>query len=493
MEIYRNNHRDLQRGACSTVIIGKRASVTGKVIIGHNEDDEGSITQYHLVPRIKHAPGETIQFDDAAAVIPQVEETLAYLWTDVKCEGGISFADTFVNECGLAIVTNACRESRDATGAEHDNWKDYTLGYGLRRLVAERAHNAREAVKIAAGLIEKYGYTSSRAYHFADKEEAWVLNVGRGYVCAARRVGDDEVYYVPNHYTIGKIDFNDPDNYYWSDNLVTFAVEQGWYTPAKEGDYSDFDYAKAYQAPEPALWQNNINRATNAWLKLAGIELKPEEVRFFSRRADRKFSPEDVKDILRSHGQGTPYDMTEGETITPHRHFNADSICNNATIESTVFVFNEDPYLLRMLRTSAKPCTNPYIPYYPLVMRRIPEGYEWDSVATAQHSHFNFDESELRFDHTKAWFEYKIIQMVYDYNYPMIHRPLKASIALIEAGWEKEKDAVEDAYRRLKETDPEAAKDFLSDYTLRQVQKTREWAKDTITFFGNDFWREEQY
>ena len=199
MSVY-YNYKDLQRGACSTVIIGKNASTTGKVIMGHNEDDDHSIAQAHIVPRMKHKPGEMVTFETGLAIIPQVEETLGYLWTDVKCPGGISFADTFVNECGVAIATNACRESRDATGAEHDNWKDYNVGYALRRLIAERAHTAREGVKVAAELVEKYGYTSSRSYQIADKEEAWVLQVPRGYRCVAKRVPDDHVYYIPNHY-----------------------------------------------------------------------------------------------------------------------------------------------------------------------------------------------------------------------------------------------------------------------------------------------------
>lgn len=86
------------RGSCSTIIVGKDASATGYVLVAHNEDDYDCVIQVHKVPRIRHKPGETIRFADAKGVIPQVEETYAYQWSDFRCEGGISFADCFVNE-----------------------------------------------------------------------------------------------------------------------------------------------------------------------------------------------------------------------------------------------------------------------------------------------------------------------------------------------------------------------------------------------------------
>ncbi|MBR7148091.1 MAG: C69 family dipeptidase, partial [Firmicutes bacterium] len=138
----------LELGNCSTVIIGKDASATGNFIVGHNEDDEDCVAQTHLVPRIKHEPGSLIQFADAKAVIPQVEETYAYFWSEVRRKGGISFADGFINEWGVSIVTDSCRPGRDASGCPKDNPEAYGIGYALRRIVAERAKTAREGVQI---------------------------------------------------------------------------------------------------------------------------------------------------------------------------------------------------------------------------------------------------------------------------------------------------------------------------------------------------------
>ena len=39
------NYSGLEHGSCSTMIVGKNASTTGKVIMGHNEDDTDCVVQ----------------------------------------------------------------------------------------------------------------------------------------------------------------------------------------------------------------------------------------------------------------------------------------------------------------------------------------------------------------------------------------------------------------------------------------------------------------
>ena len=116
-----------------------------------------------------------------------------------------------------------------------------------------------------------------------------------------------------------------------------------------------------------------------------------------------------------------------------------------------------------------------------------------ETVRQAQASHFKWDPEEQEFTPDKAWFAIKTVQLPYEYNWPMTHRALEASIKLIEAQWAEESEAVEDTYRKLKEKDEEAAKNYLSDYTIRQAEKAIEWARGMAAFFADDFWREDQY
>ena len=217
---------------CSTILVGRNATTTGYVLMGHGEDDMNCISQVHKVPRMKHAEGEVLTFADGDAVVPQVPQTWAYLWTEHRGPGGEPFADGFLNEWGVAVGTNSCVSTKCAVEPHREG-----LGYGMRRLIAERCRTAREGVEVAAQLMKDFGYRSTRAYNIADKDEAWVVQLTVGSNFVARRVGDDEIYYIPNWLTIHEVDFTDTEhrNFYWSEDLIGYAVRNGWYTPAREG------------------------------------------------------------------------------------------------------------------------------------------------------------------------------------------------------------------------------------------------------------------
>ncbi len=120
---------------CSTVIIGKHASKTGHVLVAHNEDSACNV-QIHMVPRVQHEEGETLTFADGSAVIPQVKETWAYMWSEfrsLKDIGGEPFSDSFFNEWGVIVVSDSCVGSKVSSD---EPMKD-GLGYALRRLIAE--------------------------------------------------------------------------------------------------------------------------------------------------------------------------------------------------------------------------------------------------------------------------------------------------------------------------------------------------------------------
>ena len=124
--------------ACSTLVIGKAVSETGNIIVAHNEDNGGRLfNMQHYVPPAKHKKGEMLKFEKFAAEIPQVEETLGFYWTQTFVPDGASFADGFMNDAGVVVATNWCGEIFDADRMEV---KDGGIGYGIRRLVAERAH-----------------------------------------------------------------------------------------------------------------------------------------------------------------------------------------------------------------------------------------------------------------------------------------------------------------------------------------------------------------
>lgn len=470
---------------CSTIIVGKKASATGRVLVAHNEDDPNCFVQSHLVPRAVHALGETLTFADGTAVIPQVEETLGYYWSEFRALHGEPFADAFLNECGVLVVSNGCVGSK----VPEDGSVTGGIGYGLRHLIAQRAHTAREGVEVAAALLEKFGYYSARSYQICDKEEGWVLQVTTGHNFVARRVGDDEVYYIPNWYTIHEVDFSDTQhkNFYWSKDLVNYPMSHGWYTPAKGGDFSDFDFAAVYQSGGFDIPSNQW-RSDLAWRQLTGAPLPH---RTFSVKAPKVYGMEELKAILRSHYDGHEEDLKTDPAMSPHRY----GICRDTTVESLVVEFADDPALTCMWRAFPRPCAAPFVPWY-CGMTQLPPGHEWIGPKASLASHFAVDASELAYDPQQAYWSFHLLQNIMEFDYQYCQDKVHSDIAAMEAQWAVTKPEVDEAYRRLKAKEPEAARQLLTDYTAAQAQKAWLWARSTAQglvdskYKSNmDFWR----
>lgn len=447
---------------CSAVIVGKKASATGEVLFGHNEDDSGNnVMVQYKVPRATHGPDESLTFEPACAKIPQVEETWSYLWSETRAPWQASFSDTFINEWGVAIASDSCNYSRE----DKPRCVDGGIGYGVGHIVAQRAKTAREGVVIVAELVDRYGYTGSgRAYQIVDKNEGWVIQIVQGTHYVARRVPDDEVLFIPNWYTIRGVDLSDTDNFVASPGLIDYAIERGWYTPAEQGNHADFDFALAYQNPTQNQ-AGNIVRHKNALRLILGAE--PDEVRPFSVKPAKKLGVEDVKKILRTHYEGTDDDLSQDYALNPHRAGNR-TICTGTTLESFVVQFREAPALTCIWRTTLNPCTSPYVPWY-LGASKVPAGYGWLLPQVAFANHFNVPAADLSYRPGRAWWAFQDVQDLADASYADVVEPIRERIDALEGKWINGQAAFEHAVGELLEDDTAKAVEMLTDYTGAQA------------------------
>ena len=270
--------------ACTTIIVGKDVSKTGNIIVGHNEDNGGRIlTAQYWVPAATHKKGEMIKFEEAAAEIPQVEKTFGFYWSQTYNPKGASFSDGFVNENGVVIVSNNCSGIYDD---DRMPLKDGGIGYGIRRLMAERATSARHAVDIAIDLLGEYGYfADGRTYTIADAKEAWQIAIHQGNTWVARRVKDNEVVFIPNNFMMDKVDATDKENVLVAPGMIERAIKNGRYKPAKEGVYNDFNYRVAVAPAARRAADFNYMRNHIGWKYIADLDITdPENSRTVSRR-----------------------------------------------------------------------------------------------------------------------------------------------------------------------------------------------------------------
>lgn len=143
--------------ACTTLIVGKNVSETGRVMVGHTEDAGGRVLhQEFFYPAQKHEAGaDPLVAEPGRAVVPNVPETLDTYWSNMLDMTGSSFDQGFTNGAGLIICSNGGGSSFDGSELSDADAKlvDGGIGFLFRRTIAERAHNAREAVKIAGEII----------------------------------------------------------------------------------------------------------------------------------------------------------------------------------------------------------------------------------------------------------------------------------------------------------------------------------------------------
>jgi len=344
---------------CFTVLVGKNASADGSVMIGHNEDDRGDIIvnlrkiqprDYGAPQKIRLGKGGTFETDG---------RTNGFLWIEATTQ---EFADSFINEHGVVVTSDSCpsRETRDDV-------TDGGIGYMLRRIVVEKAKTAREAVKIAGDLVEKYGYRASgRTYSIADKNEAWMLAVIRGRHWFAQRVPDDEVAVIPNHYTIRQVRPDDPDHFMGSWDIVEYARNNGWPDGTED---APFDFKKAFARPsrQDLVSDGNTLRHWRGLNLLGGREWEISDDYPFSSKPGKKVTAEALMSILRDHYEGTEYDATDGyKTGTPNRT-KFRTICTASTINSFVASLDgklPEPISVSLWLAFGKPDTTVYLPLY---------------------------------------------------------------------------------------------------------------------------------
>jgi dipeptidase len=192
-------------------------------------------------------------------------------------------AEMGVNEHGLAIGNEAV-----FTRVPYEKGPALT-GMDLLRLALERAATAKNAVAIITDLIETHGqggncgHTHKLFYHnsflLADPESVWVLETA-GRHWAAKQV--DGIYAISNKITI------EDDWDMASDDLVSFAVQKGWCSSAK-----DFSFARCYSDFWYTKFSSSEHRRTRAMSLLDAARGNLDVADFFALLRDHGVAPSD--------------------------------------------------------------------------------------------------------------------------------------------------------------------------------------------------------
>ena len=329
--------------ACTNFIVTKGASTDGSVMVTYAADSHQLYGALY-----KHNGGK----QKAKMLAVNEWDTGRYLGLIEQIPTTYSTVGN-MNEHSLIITETTY-------GGRHELFDEKgIMDYGsLIYIALQRAKTAREAIAVIAELANKYGYASSgESFSIADKNEAWIMeligkgskldekgnNLRKGIVWVARRIPDGYVSGHANQARITTFPLNDKENCLYSEDVISFAREMGYFN----GKDEEFSFCDAY-APldfgglrgcEARVWAffRTVAEGMDKYTDYA-MGHNPKNRMPLWVKPTQKVSPKQLFDAMRDHYEGTPMDMTTdigaGGNECPYRwrpmYFKVDGVeyCN---------------------------------------------------------------------------------------------------------------------------------------------------------------------
>lgn len=304
--------------ACTTILVGKKASYDGSTLIARTEDSQnGEFTPKKFIvvnpedqPRHYKSVLSTFEIDlpDNPMRYTSVPDALGKdgIWG----EAGINAVNVAMSATET-ITTNARVLGADPLVPSGIGEED------MLTLVLPYIHSAREGVELLGSILEKYGTYESNGIAFSDCDEIWWLETIGGHHWIARRVPDDAYVTNPNQLGIDYFEFNNPSDYLQSSDLRDFIAKH----------HLDLTYSNERFNPRYAFGsQRDKDRHYNtprSWAiqRFLNPEIEQDPKSFFipwCQKPYRKVTVEDVKYVLSNHYQDTIFDPygPEGDAVS---------------------------------------------------------------------------------------------------------------------------------------------------------------------------------
>ena len=473
--------------ACTNFLVTPGASVNGTSMITYAADSHVLYGELYFRPAADYPPGtmlDVYEWDTNRFLgrIPQVSHTYSVVGN--------------MNEHQVAIgeTTYGGRyELVDTTGI---------VDYGsLMYITLQRARTAREAIKIMGELVEKYGYHSSgESFSIADPNEVWILemigkgttlvtqdgrtfNRDKGAVWVAVRIPDGYVSGHANQARIRQFPLDDPENCLYAPDVISFAREKGYYQgPDEEFSFSDtyapVDFSGA-RFCDIRVWSffKDINSDMQQYYDyVKGEDLENRMPLFI--KPNRKLSNKDLMNFMRDHLEGTELDMSKdagaGPFGLPYRwrpltwEYNGKTYVNEraTATQQTGFSFVAEcrpmkpDWLGGILWFGIDDAASTtYVPMY-CGMTRVPESY---AVGNGD---------LLTYSETSAFWAFNFVSNFTYLRYNVMIKDVQKVQTELESKFITEVAAIDAAAEVLNETDPDLAREFITNYSVNMGDYT---------------------
>ncbi|MGX7025404.1 C69 family dipeptidase [Vagococcus hydrophili] len=289
---------------CTTILVGKNASMDGSTIIARNEDGSDSANPQKFVLITPEQQPTTYISKVNQVKVPLPELSLSYTSTPDADDSYGTFAGAGINSLNVSMTaTETSTTNSRILGI--DPFVESGIGEAdFVTLVLPYIKSAREGVLRLGDLLETYGTYESNGIAFSDKDEIWYLETIGGHHWAAMKIPDDAYVIAPNQFNIDEFYFDTEDNLY-SEDLLTM-INDNHLNP----DFDGFNLRHIFGSRTIKDTEYNTPRA---WFiqKYFNPELTQKIENFdlpFTLKPSRKISIEDIKWCLSSHYENTDFD-----------------------------------------------------------------------------------------------------------------------------------------------------------------------------------------
>ena len=329
---------------CTTILVGKNASYDGSTLVARNEDSSNGVFEPKRM-RVVHPDEQPLAYMSVLSrlTVELPDNPMRYTSVPDVVPGHGIWAEAGFNELNVGMsATETLTTNERVRGA--DPLVDYVPAKGnegedgyvpaqpgglgeedMVTLVLPYAKSARDGVRILGDLLERYGTYENNGIAFSDVDEIWWLETIGGHHWIAKRVPDDAYVTMPNQLGIDSFDLDDAEgaqaDHMCSADLRAWMAE--WHldlTLGVDGDgpaaifnpreafgsHSDSDHV--YNTPRGWYMLRYFNPNTFAWDGPDADFTPRSDDLPWCMVPEKKITPEDVKYVLSSHYQGTPYD-----------------------------------------------------------------------------------------------------------------------------------------------------------------------------------------
>lgn len=401
-----------RKSACTSVMVGKKASMDGSTFIARNEDRVLAIEpKRFIVQPAVSGRDETYVSAYNGLTVKLPANGMRYTATPSGDQSkGPNEEDGF-NEANVGESATESVYANDRVLAYDPYVKNGLAEDSMTTLVLPYIHSAREGVKYLGDLMAKYGSAEGNGVQFSDQNEVWYMEIATGHQWVAVRIPDDCYAVAANQIAIEQIDFDDPDNYMWSPSIQEFVNLHGLNPDHDQWNFRHIfgtNTKKDHHYNTPRVWfaQRYLN-------PVAAANQTPESADMpFIRKPERKIAVEDIQYILKSHYNETKYDPLGDGDEHDRKTYRAISLSRTAQSHILQMRNNVDPkHAAIQWIALGVPSFNAYVPFFTnagdtdVSYRELPAKMDlksafWlnEALAMVVESHYNeFAEQDLDF------------------------------------------------------------------------------------------------